>query len=137
MAEQQPKLLSSGNPQIPKGDGDGPVQQYIAAMPSWKRAVGEELDAMVARLVPEVRKAVRWNTPFYGVEGQGWFFTMYCYKKKVQVGFLNGANLEPMPPKASKSGDVRYLDLFEGDALPDELEDWIRQGAALPGERVF
>lgn len=134
----KPKLLSSGNPQIAKGDGEGPVRDYIAAMPGWQHDVGVAVDELVSTLVPRVRKAVRWNTPFYGVEGQGWFLAYYCYKRYVQLTFLNGGSLEPKPPKASKHEHVRYLEVNEGDALDvDQLSDWIRQAARLPGDPVF
>jgi len=133
-----PKLLSSGNPQIPKGDGDGPVQAYIAAMPGWKHDVGRRLDALVGEVVPDARKAVRWNTPFYGVEGQGWFLAFYCYTRKVQVTFFRGASLEPVPPVGSKQPGVRYLGIAEGEALDEEqLRSWIRQASELPGDQVF
>lgn len=133
-----PTLLSGGNPQIPKGEGDGPVQAYIAAMPGWKRAVGERLDDLVVRTVPAVRKAVKWNQPFYGAEGQeGWFLAFRCYTAYVQVQFFRGTSLEPMPPKASKHEEVRYLDIREDDQLDEQLlRSWIEQAAALPGERM-
>lgn len=133
-----PKRLSGGNPQIAKGDGDAPVQAFIAAMPSWQRAVGRRLDALIARTVPEVQKAVRWNTPFYGIEGRGWFLAFHCFAKYVKVAFLRGESLEPLPPIASKSPGTRYLHLHEAEALDEALlADWIRQAAALPGEPVF
>jgi hypothetical protein len=129
-----PKLLSGGNPQIPKGDGDAPVQAYIAAMPGWKRAVGHKLDALAVRTVPGVRKAVKWNSPFYGIEGQGWFLSLHCFTRYIKVAFFRGAALRPLPPGASKHKDVRYLDIHEGDELDEaELSAWIRQAAALPG----
>ena len=127
-------LLSGGNPQIAKGDGDAPVQAYIAAMPDWKRAVGKRLDAIIVRNVPKVRKAVKWNSPFYGAEGRGWFLSFHVYTRYVKVTFFNGASLRPMPPGASKHKDVRYLDIREGDPIDDaQMSDWIRQAAALPG----
>jgi hypothetical protein len=127
-------LLSGGNPQIAKGDGDAPVQAYIAAMPDWKRAVGERLDALIVGNVPKVRKAVKWNSPFYGVEGRGWFLSFHVYTRYVKVTFFNGASLKPLPPGASKQEDVRYLDIHEDDAIDEaQLSDWIRQAAALPG----
>ncbi|MEW6433060.1 MAG: DUF1801 domain-containing protein [Myxococcota bacterium] len=130
----KPKLLAGGNPQIAKGDGDGPVQAYLAAMPGWKRAVGERLDAVIAGAVPGVRKAVKWNSPFYGVAGQGWFLSFHCYAKFVKVAFFRGAQLTPPPPGASKQPDVRYLDVREGDVLDEaQLAAWARQAAALPG----
>jgi hypothetical protein len=132
-----PKLLSGGNPQIPKGDGDAPVQAYLDALPGWKQDTGRQLDAMVTRLVPDVCKAVRWNTPFYGVEGQGWFLGFHCLTRYLKVAFLRGVRLDPMPPVAPKSGDARYLHLHEGEPLDPQLEAWIRQAAALPGEPLF
>jgi hypothetical protein len=130
----KPRLLAGGNPQIAKGDGDGPVQAYIAAMPGWKRDVGRRLDALAARTVPGVRKAVKWNSPFYGVEGQGWFLSFHCFTKYVKVTFFRGASLDPLPPGESKHKDVRYLDIREDDRLDEaRLAHWIRQAAALPG----
>ena len=132
------KLLSGGNPQIAKADGDAPVQAYIAAMPGWKRDVGRHLDALVVRTVPNVRKAVRWNSPFYGVEGRGWFLSYHCFAKYVKVTLLNGASLRPVPPVASKHEDVRYFHIHEDDPIDDEqLADWIRQASELPGEELF
>ena len=134
----QPRLLAGGNPQIPKGDGDAPVQDYLAAMPGWKQGVGRSLDNLVERTVPGVRKAVRWNSPFYGIEGRGWFLSFHCFARYVKVTFLNGASLEPPPPIPSKHEDVRYHHIREGDALDDgRLEHWIAQAAALPGEELF
>ena len=134
----EPRRNAGGNPYIPKGDGDGPVQAYIAAMPEWKQVVGRRLDALLEERVPGVRKAMRWNTPFYGIEGQGWFLAFYCYKRYVQVTFLNGARLEPVPPKPSKAENVRYLEIHEHDDLEEaRLVSWIEQAASLPGERVF
>ena len=136
--ERKPKLLSGGNPQIPKGDGDAPVQAYLAAMPGWKREVGRYLDELIERSVPDVRKAVRWNSPFYGIEDQGWFLAFHCFTKYVKVTFLNGASLRPVPPVASRHEHVRYFHIHEGDE-PDEelLVSWFRQASALPGEDVF
>lgn len=138
MSNDEPKLLSGGNPQIPKGDGDGPVSEYLAAMPGWKQVVGKKLDEIVAREVPAVRKAVRWNTPFYGVEGQGWFLGFHCLTKYLKVSFLNGADLSPLPPIAARHDKVRYLHIFENDN-PDEelLAGWIRQASTLPGQDLF
>ena len=134
----KPKLLSGGNPQIAKGDGDEPVQAYIAAMPGWKHDVGRQLDALIERTVLDVRKAVRWNSPFYGIEGQGWFLSYHCFTRYVKVTFLNGAHLDPIPPEPSKHDDVRYLHIHEDDDLDDgQLTDWIRQAAARPGEDLF
>ena len=133
-AATQPKLLAGGNPQIAKADGDAPVQAYIAAMPGWKRDVGRRLDALIARTVPGVRKAVKWNSPFYGVEGQGWFLNFHTFTKYVKVAFFRGASLRPVPPGASKHKDVRYLDIREVDQLDEaHMATWIRQAAALSG----
>ena len=133
----EPTLLSGGNPQIPKGEGDGPVQAYIAAMPEWKRAVGERLDALIVEAVPHVHKAVKWNQPFYGFEGEGWFTAFRCYTKYVQVQFFRGTSLDPEPPKAAKHPEVRYLDIHEDDPIDEaQLRSWFEQAAALPGEVV-
>jgi hypothetical protein len=133
----EPKLLSGGNPQVPKGDGDGPVQAYLAAMPGWKRDVGERLDAMTRRAVPGVRTAVKWNQPFYGASDDGWFMSFRCYTKYVQVQFLRGTSLDPMPPKASKHEEVRYLDIYEDDELDEkQLRSWIKQASRLPGTKM-
>jgi len=130
----KPKLLSGGNPQIPKGEGDAPVRAYITAMPGWKRAVGERIDALVERAVPQVRKAVKWNSPFYGVEGQGWFLSFHCFTKYVKLTFFNGAELNPPPPGQSKHKDVRYLDIREEEAIDEaQLTDWLKQAAMRPG----
>jgi len=127
-------LLSGGNPQIAKADGDAPVQAYIAAMPGWKRDLGERLDALIARSVPDVRKAVKWNSPFYGIEGRGWFLGFHVFARYVKVTFFRGTSLRPQPPGPSKQRDVRYLDLREGDALDEaQLTTWVKQAAALPG----
>ncbi len=132
----KPTHSSSGNPYIPKGDGDAPVQAYIAAMPDWKSAVGKQIDVIVAKAFPDVRKKVRWNTPFYGKE-DGWFLALYCYKKYVQISFLNGASLDPMPPKASKVEGIRYLDIHEDDALDEvQLANWIAQALTCPGVKI-
>lgn len=136
--ERKPKLLSGGNPQIPKGDGDAPVQAYLAAMPGWKREVGRYLDELIERSVPDVRKAVRWNSPFYGIEDQGWFLAFHCFTKYVKVTFLNGASLRPVPPVASRHEHVRYFHIHEDDERDEELlVSWISQASALPGEDVF
>ncbi|WP_254792966.1 DUF1801 domain-containing protein [Streptomyces sp. CC77] len=135
---EKPRLLSGGNPQIPKGDGDAPVQAYIDAMPGWKQDVGRHLDDLIVRTVPGVRKAVRWNSPFYGTEGNGWFVSFHCFTKYVKLTWLNGSSLEPLPPGDSKHEHVRYLDLHEDEDLDEELlADWIRQAADLPGEDLF
>ena len=134
----EPVLLSGGNPQIAKADGDAPVQAYIAAMPGWKRDVGRRLDALIESTVPAVVKAVRWNTPFYGVEGQGWFLGYHCFTKYVKVTFFRGTSLRPVPPGTSKQPEVRYLDIHEDDEIDEKLlADWIRQAAVLPGEHLF
>ncbi|WP_245694656.1 DUF1801 domain-containing protein [Streptomyces abyssalis] len=135
---EKPRLLSGGNPQIPKSDGDEPVQAYIAAMPGWKRDVGRRLDALIVRTVPRVGKAVRWNSPFYGVEGNGWFLSFHCFTRYVKVTWLNGSSLDPLPPGDSKHEHVRYLDIHEDEELDEELiASWIRQAADLPGEDLF
>jgi len=128
-----PVLLSGGNPQIKMADGDAPVQAYLAAMPGWKRDVGRRLDALIVRTVPGVTKAVKWNSPFYGVEGQGWFLSFHCFAKYVKVTFFRGTSLRPLPPGESKHKDVRYLDIHE-DKQPDEevIASWIRQASKLP-----
>ena len=134
----RPALLSGGNPQIPKGDGDAPVQAYISAMPGWKRDVGRRVDALVVRTVPGVRKAVKWNSPFYGVEdeGEGWFLSFHCFAKYVKVTFFNGASLDPLPPGESKHKRVRYLDIRENDFDEAQFVDWVKQASELPGERM-
>ena len=133
-ASAKPALLAGGNPQIAKADGDAPVQAYIAAMPGWKRAVGRRLDALIVRTVPDVRKAVKWNSPFYGVEGQGWFLNFHCFTKYVKVAFFSGTLLRPVPPGESKHKEVRYLDIHEDDHIDEELlANWIRQASTLPG----
>ena len=130
-------LLSGGNPQIAKADGDAPVQAYIAAMPGWKHDVGKQLDALIERTVPKVRKAVKWNSPFYGTEGQGWFLSFHVFTRYVKVTFFRGTSLTPVPPGASKHAEVRYLDVHEGDDLDEEqLRSWIEQASALPGEKM-
>jgi hypothetical protein len=133
----QPKLLSGGNPQIPKGEGEAPVQAYLAAMPGWKQDVGRRLDALIVRTVPHVHKAVKWNSPLYGIEGQGWFLSMHCFVKYVKVAFLRGTSLRPMPPGESKTPETRYLDVREQDEIDEELlASWIRQASELPGEKL-
>ena len=133
----KPALLAGGNPQIAKADGDAPVQAYIAAMPGWKRDVGRRLDALIVRTVPGVRKAVKWNSPFYGIEGQGWFLSFHCFTKYVKVAFFRGTSLRPLPPAASKHKDVRYLDIHEDDELDEaQLAAWVKQASQLPGERM-
>ena len=129
-----PVLLSGGNPQIAKADGDAPVQAYIAAMPGWKSDVGRRLDEIIVRTVPDVQKAVRWNSPFYRMEGRGWFLNFHCFTKYVKVAFFNGTSLDPLPPVASKDEDVRYLNIYE-DGQFDEAQfaAWVKQASQLPG----
>jgi hypothetical protein len=130
----KPTLLAGGNPQIAKADGDGPVQAYIAAMPGWKRDVGRRLDALIVRTSPGVRKAVKWNSPFYGVEGQGWFLSFHTFTNYVKVTFFRGTSLRPVPPRESKHKEVRYVDIRENDQIDEaQMATWIRQAAALPG----
>ncbi len=132
-----PVLLSGGNPQIPKGEGDAPVQAYLAAMPGWKQDVGRQLDALIVGALPKVHKAVKWNSPFYGVEGDGWFLSFHCFNKYVKVAFFRGTSLDPVPPGASKSKDVRYLDIYEDDALDEkQFTKWVKQASKLPGEHM-
>jgi|SRR4051794_27475894 hypothetical protein len=133
----KPALLAGGNPQIAKADGDAPVQAYIAAMPGWKRDVGRRLDALIARTVPNVRKAVKWNSPFYGIDGQGWMLSFHCFTRYVKVAFFRGTSLRPLPPAASKHKDVRYLDIHEDGELDEaQLAAWVKQASQLPGERM-
>jgi len=130
----KPKLLSGGNPQIPKGDGDAPVQAYIAAMPGWKRNAGSRLDALIVRSVPNVRKAVKWNSPFYGIECQGWFLSFHCFTKYIKVAFFRGTSLRPLPPVESKDPNTRYFHIHGDDQLDEsQLAAWFRQAADLPG----
>lgn len=132
--KKKPVLLSGGNPQIQKGDGEAPVRAYIDAMPGWKRALGERLDALIVRAVPHVQKAVKWNSPFYGVAGQGWFVSFHVFTRYVKLTFFRGSSLVPMPPGASKSPEVRYFDIYEHDQLDEaQLIAWLQQAAALPG----
>ena len=133
-AATTPVLLAGGNPQIAKADGDAPVQEYIAAMPGWKKDVGRSLDAVIVRNAPNVQKAVRWNSPFYGIEGNGWFLNFHCFAKYVKVAFFRGTSLNPLPPGESKHEDVRYLNIHENDQLDQELlARWVRQASKLPG----
>lgn len=136
-AASEPVLLSGGNPQIAKGDGDEPVQAYISAMPGWKRDLGRNLDRIIVDNVPGVRKAVRWNSPFYGIEGQGWFVSCHVFTKYVKVTFLNGSSLKPLPPGSGKDKDARWIDIYEGEIDEGQLADWISQSAALPGWKGF
>jgi hypothetical protein len=134
MADDAPRLLAGGNPQIPKGDGDAPVQAYIAAMPGWKQDLGRRLDALIERTVPDVQKAMRWNNPLYGVEGEGYFLSYRCFTRYVKVTFFQGASLEPLPPVAFKDPDARAIDIHEDDELDEaQMASWIEQAAELPG----
>jgi hypothetical protein len=131
------KLLSGGNPQIAKGYGDAPVQAYIAAMPGWKREVGRRLDALIVGAIPDVRKAVKWNSPFYGIEEGVWFLSFHCFDKYIKVGFFRGTSLRPLPPGESKQKEVRYLDIHDDDPLDEaQFADWAKQASELPGERL-
>lgn len=134
----KPVLLSGGNPQIPKGEGDAPVQAYLAVMPGWKQGVGRRVDELVVATVPGVRKAVKWNSPFYGAPGQeGWFLSFHCFNKYVKVTFFRGMSLRPVPPGESKSQDTRYLDIREDAELDEaQLTSWIKQASKLPGEKM-
>lgn len=129
-----PVLLAGGNPQVAKADGDAPVQAYIDAMPGWKRDLGKRLDALIVRNVPRVRKAVKWNSPLYGIEGQGWFLSLHVFTRYVKVTFFRGTSLRPVPSGASKHKDVRYFDIREDDELDEsQMANWVKQAAALPG----
>ena len=131
----KPVLLSGGNPQIAKGEGDAPVQAYIAAMPGWKRDVGRRLDTVIGRTVPDVHKAVKWNSPFFGIEGQGWFLSFHCFTKYVKVTFFRGTSLRPVPPGKSKTPETRYLDIHEDEPLDEaQFAAWVEQASQLPGE---
>ena len=133
----KPALLSGGNPQIAKADGDAPVQAYIAAMPGWKSDVGRRLDQLIAHTVPGVHKAVKWNSPLYGFEGQGWFLGIHCFTKYVKVAFFRGTSLRPVPPGESRQKEVRYLDIHENDRLDEaQFAAWVKQASELPGERM-
>jgi len=133
----EPKRLSGGNPQIPKGDGDAPVQAYIAAMPGWKGPVGRKLDALIADAVPGVRKAVKWNSPFYGMEEKTWFLSFHVFDRYVKVAFFRGADLNPLPPVGSKQKDVRYFHVHEDEPIDEaQFSDWVKQASQLPGERM-
>jgi hypothetical protein len=130
----KPTLLAGGNPRIAKADGDAAVQAYIAAMPGWKSDVGRRIDALVVRTIPGAHKAVKWNSPLYGIEGYGWFLGIHCFAKYVKVAFFGGASLRPIPPGDSKSSDTRYVDIREGDELDEaQMADWVKQAAELPG----
>jgi hypothetical protein len=129
----KPVLLSGGNPQIAKADGDAPVQAYIRAMPGWKRDVGRRLDAIIVRSVPNVRKAVKWNSPFYGIEGRGWFLSYHCFTKYIKVAFFRGTSLRPLPPGESKDKEARYLDVYEDELNEAQFAAWVKQASKLPG----
>ena len=131
------RLLSGGNPQIAKGDGDAPVQAYIAAMPGWKRDIGRRLDTLITRTVPGVHKAVKWNTPLYGINGEGWFLSFHCFTKYVKVAFFRGRLLRPVPPGESRTKDTRYLDIHEDDQFDEtQFAAWVKHASTLPGERM-
>jgi hypothetical protein len=133
-AKSQPVLLSGGNPQIAKADGDAPVQAYIAAMPGWKSEAGRRIDALIVRTVPHVKKAVKWNSPFYGIEGQGWFLSFHCFTRYIKLAFFRGSLLRPLPPGESKDQFTRYLDIYENDPFNEEqLANWIKQASEQPG----
>ncbi|MCE2489165.1 MAG: DUF1801 domain-containing protein [Anaerolineae bacterium] len=132
-ADGKPGLLSGGNPQIPKGDGDAPVQAYIAAMPGWKSALGRRIDEIIVENVPRVRKAVRWNSPWYGIQGQGWFLTTHVFTRYVKVTFISGASLQPPPPGSGKDPDARWYNIYEDGFDEAQFVEWVRQAAALPG----
>jgi len=137
-AKTKPKLLSGGNPQIAKADGDAPVQAFIAAAPGWKRDVARQLDALIVRTVPRVQKAVRWNTPFYGIEGDGWFLGFHCLNKAIKIAFFRGRSLSPLPPGESTQKDVRYFSIQEKEPLDEKLlASWIKQASKLPGAMMF
>jgi len=128
------ELLSGGNPRVAKAEGDAPVQQYLAAMPGWKSDVGRRLDALIVRSVPKVQKAVKWNSPFYGLEGKGWFLGLHTFTRYIKLAFFKGASLRPPPPGESKNPETRYVDIYEGDELDEkQLSKWFKQAAALPG----
>jgi hypothetical protein len=131
-ATTKPVLLAGGNPQIAKADGDAPVQAYIAAMPGWQRAIGQQLDALVVQNVPDVRKAVKWNSPFYGIEGRGWFLGFHVFKNYVKVTFFKGTSLQPAP-RGGTGEEARWIDIHEDDFDEAQMAEWIRQAAALPG----
>ena len=133
---KKPVLLSGGNPQIPKGYGDEPVEAYIAAMPGWKQDIGRRLDALIAKAVPGVRKAVKWNSPFYGMEDDLWFLSYHCFAKYVKVTFFRGASLRPPPSGKSKYEAVRYYDIHEGELDEAQFVDWVKQASKLPGEKM-
>ena len=134
----EPVLLSGGNPQIAKADGNAPVQSYLAAMPEWKQAIGTQIDDLIVATLPDVLKAVRWNSPFYGIDGSTWFLSFHCFTNYVKVTFLNGGSLDPLPPESSKQPGVRYLHVAETHPLDeDQFVAWIKQASELPGEPLF
>ncbi len=133
----KPRLLAGGNPQIAKGDGDAPVRAYLAAMPGWKGDGGRRLDALIVQTVPGVQKAVKWNTPFYGIEGQGWFLAFHCTTKYIKVAFFRGTSLRPVPPGESAQKEVRYFHIHEDDELDEtQFAGWVKQASRLPGKRM-
>ncbi|SJM31048.1 DUF1801 domain-containing protein [Mesorhizobium delmotii] len=132
----KPTLLAGGNPQIAKAEGDAPVQAYIAAMPGWKSDIGRRLDAIIARTMPGVHKAVKWNSPFYGIKGQGWFLSFHVFTRYVKVTFFRGTSLRPLPPGESKHKEVRYLDIYEDQLDEAQFAAWVKQASQLPGERL-
>jgi hypothetical protein len=134
---QEPKLLSGGNPQIPKGYGEAPVRAYLAALPGWKREVARRLDALIVRAVPAVQKAVKWNSPLYGLEGEGWFLSLHAYAKYLKVTFFRGRSLRPLPPGESRMAEVRHFDVREEEVLDEaQFVAWVQQASRLPGERM-
>lgn len=134
---EKPKLLSGGNPQIPKGYGDAPVQAWIAAVPGWKSGAWRRLDALIEQAVPGVKKAVKWNTPFYGVEDGVWFMGVHAFDRYLKVSFFRGASLDPVPPVGSKQKDVRYFHIHEDDMVDEaRFADWVKQASRLPGEKM-
>ncbi len=135
-AAAKPKLLSGGNPQIPKGDGDAPVQACINAMPGWKKDIGVRLDAIIVQTVPQVKKAVKWNSPFYGNEGDGWFVSFHVFTQYVKVTFFKGTSLKPVPPGESKHKEVRYLNIRQDSLDEAQFADWVKQASQLPGEKL-
>lgn len=135
-SDKGPRLLSGGNPQITKGYGDEPVQAYIAAMPGWKRDIGQRIDDIIVKSVPDVRKAVKWNSPFYGVKNDYWFASFHCFTKYVKVSFFRGASLLPPPPGKSRHPEVRYLDIYEDRFDESQFTDWVKQASKLPGEKM-
>lgn len=137
MTDGQTKLLSGGNPQIPKGYGNKPVQNYIEAMPDWKREIGRKLDKLIEAAVPDVQKGVKWNSPFYGMKKDVWFLSFHCFTKYVKVTFLEGAKLDPMPPESSKHEKIRYLNIYKNEAFDEaQFTDWVVQASKLDGERM-